>query len=119
MAVWNPIKPMKAHDMIETKHARVAHLEAQHVAKITIALLAKPLRVQRRETPVLAFAEERVRRRADGRAGCKSIACTPMIVTGRVNTEREVEVELNAVRATIFRQRGDLFVGKPLNVEMV
>src|SRR6267142_3984025 len=119
MALRNPVEPVKAHDMIEAKHPCLTHLKTEDVAQVAIALLSEAPGMQGSKSPILPLAEKGVRRRAHIRAGRKSIAFTPEVVSGRMNAERKVEIELNVARATIFREGADLLVGEPLSVEVI
>src|SRR5689334_19451798 len=104
---------MKTHHMVQAQHARVAHLETEDIAQVTIALLAQPLRMQRSKSPILPFAEKRVRRRAHVDAGRKSIAFAPKIVTRRMYAQRQVEIKLNAARTASICKSGNLFLREP------
>ena len=50
--------------MIDAEHSRMLEMMAQTIDIVTIALLSKPIGLQRREAPVLTLGEKAVRRRA-------------------------------------------------------
>src|SRR5438093_9778570 len=77
VALRNPIEPMQAHDMVDSKQAGVPHLETDVVYKIAVFALAKLLRIQRAESPVLAFGEIEIRRRSGSSLACENILLAP------------------------------------------
>src|SRR5215468_10559892 len=75
--------------------------------------------MKRWKTPVLAFGEKFIRRRATARFHGESIALAPDIVTIAVDAKGKVEIKGSAARFRTFSERLHLFLSLPLHVEVV
>src|SRR5215510_133753 len=105
--------------MIDAEHARILEMMAQTIDIVTIALLSKPVGVQRRESPVLTLGEKAVRGRAAADVQSKHLALAPDIVAVAVYAQWKIEVKCRAASSGLFCQRAYLFFGLPLDVKMV
>ena len=105
--------------MIDAEHSRMLEMMAQTLDIVAIALLSKPVGLQRREAPVLTLGEKAVRRRASTNVQSKQLALAPDIVAVAVYSQWEVEVKRRPASSGLFRQRAHLFFGLPLHVEMI
>ena len=79
--------------MIDAKHARIAHVVAQALNVVTVAVGADPLGVDGSETPVLAGGEKAVRRRATRDAECEGVGLAPNVEASGVHPERQIKIE--------------------------
>src|SRR5262245_1124870 len=105
--------------MIDPQHARILEMMAQTIDIVTIALLSKPVGVQRREPPVLTLREKAVRRRPSADVQSKHLALTPYVVAITVYSQWEVEVKRRPAISGLCCQRAHLLLGLPLYVEMI
>ena len=92
-AARDPEQPVELHHVVDAQHAGVGQVVAQDGAQVAVAVAALALRVDRVETPVLAEAEQRVRRCTDGGAAGEQLRLAPGVERRREDTERQVEVE--------------------------
>src|SRR5947199_1752 len=86
---------------------------------MAVALGTNAFGMERWKSPILTLGEERIRRRPGGDAGGKGLALTPDVVAIRVHAERQIEIKPRSAGAGLGCQGLQLFVGEPLNVEMI
>src|SRR5215472_9055563 len=75
--------------------------------------------MKRWKTPVLAFGEKFIRRRATARFHGENIALAPDIVTIAVDAKGKVEIKGSPARFRTFSERLHLFLSLPLYVDVV
>src|SRR5262249_58174481 len=88
--------------MIDAEHARILEMMAQTINIVTIALLSKPVGVQRRESPVLTLGEKAVRGRAAADVQSKHLALAPDIVAVAVYAQWEIQVKCPPTPSVLF-----------------
>ena len=79
--------------MVDPQDPGMAHIGAQRGDQRGKALPTQHQRVDRREPPILPGAAQRVRRRADRRAGRDQLLVGPGLRAMRVDPDGEVAVE--------------------------
>ena len=94
----DPVQPVHRHHVVDSEDSRVLEVMAEAIDPVRIAVLADSLRMQRRERPILAFGKESVRRRSSRGRRSKRIRALPNVEAGRVNAQRQVEVEAGRSR---------------------
>src|SRR5262245_7880895 len=102
--------------MIDAQHSRILEMMSQTIDIVTIALLSKPVGVQRREAPVLTLREKAVRRRASADVQSEHLALTPYVVAVTVYSRWEVEVRRLPAVSGLCGQRAHLLLGLPLYI---
>src|SRR5688572_28605585 len=84
---------MKTHHVVEAEDAGVFRVLRDRGAKVPKRIAAQRLGVEGRQTPVLTFREERVRRRTDRDALREDMSVFFGVVAAAVHAEREVEIK--------------------------
>src|SRR3990172_1644820 len=115
----NPVQAVQPHDMVEAQQAGVTEMMAQTLDVVAVTLAPNRFGAKRRKPPVLAFDEESVRRRAPVRFQGEKRALAPNVIAVPVYAEGKIEIKRSAAGPRFFRQRAELFVRQPLNVEMI
>jgi hypothetical protein len=58
----NPKQTMESHDVVDAEHAGVGELVTDGLGEVAVSLLAAPLRVQGRKSPILSAGEDGIGR---------------------------------------------------------
>ena len=93
VAISNPPKATKRHHMINAQNAIDAHIGAQHLDKHTITAALQPLRMQRRQIPVLPGRAQLVRRRANRHLQTVHLAVNPCIRAAARHADRQITIQ--------------------------
>ena len=92
----HPVQPREPHRVIDAQRARVAHVGAEHRDERRIGGRPQPLRVERRQAPVLPLQVIGVGRCADARGDDVQVLIRPGFSTAAVDRDGEVLVEADA-----------------------
>src|SRR5439155_14461757 len=93
----DPEESVQAHHVVDAQHAGRLHLMAHTLDEIAVALLARDVRQDRREAPILAAGETRIGWRADGSSSGEQCWIPPGVKAIRADPYGQIEVESNAV----------------------
>src|SRR5258705_6820267 len=105
---------MEAHHVVDAQEAGDGQLMLDDVGKELVSIAPAALRMERRETPVLAAGEKGVGGRAEADAVEEEIAMTPVVEAVRVRTEGEVEIQGLPALCDVSRKRRQLEAHHPL-----
>ena len=106
---------MQAHDIVNAKHAGVAHVEGEIIAYILLSRRTDALWMQRGKTPILALCEYRIRWTPNVRLQCEAIGMTPDVITVRMHSNWQIQIQMG--RLIGVPDKGvDLFLRDPLDV---
>src|SRR5262249_60950663 len=105
--------------MIDAEHARILKMMAQTIDIVTIALLSKPVGVQRREFPVLTLGEKAVRGGAAADVQRKHLAAAPDMVAVAGFAQGAMGGKGGGTGSRLFVHRAVLLFGLALDIMFV
>src|ERR1041385_3820737 len=109
---------MQSHDVINPQRGAVLHLKTEIINNVLVTRFPQALRDHWRESPILALAEEHVRRRARAGLGCEELLILPNIESAAAHPHRQVQVKSNSSMAAMQGQLFHLALGHPLRAQM-
>jgi hypothetical protein len=89
----NPEEPSESHDVVDAKPPGMAHIRVETFDEGAVGGVAKRMRGERRQAPVLALQVEGIRGRTGGNSLGYQALFSPGFGAVSIDTEREVAVK--------------------------
>src|SRR4030095_2846207 len=105
---------MKTHHVVNTKQLRISKMISQIRDDVLKSIQPHRFRIHWRESPVLTFREDRIRRCAACDAFNEEFAIAPDVIAVHVQAEWKIQIEELASRLRPFGNRSKLLLNDPL-----